>query len=416
MEKIRVALVSGYTDHKVREHLRLKKQSKLYKTLIKLFNLPERVGVFQDTTPWIDNLIYNIEKRPDVELHVICPQIRLLGSVQNFEMRGVYYHIISTEYSMLLRKINNYKLWIKLQNNGRRINRIVSRINPDIVVLSGAEGYSYSVAGLCIKDYPVFLLCQVVGRIALAESVVRSTKYIGVMGREHYDYVKELNPQSFVFDYKWPDKPLEVINGIRKKYDFINFAYRMNASKGFHDSVRALAIVKRSYPHVTMNLSGFCDPAIKKELIDLINQLGLVENISFTGFFEKQEDLFRHINEARFAVLPIKIDIISGTVLQAMFYGLPVVTNVTSGTPLVNEHKECLLLSEIDDVDMLAEKMLILMKDEVKAESLKKNAKEYFDDHYKPDETVLDRLLQDMNAIIANYRYEKIIPDELLYK
>lgn len=428
IKPIKVALVCGYTSHKTRAHLNLKSNKGFYQLLLKFFRLPARVGEFRDTTPWIEHITDPMSQRQDVELHLIAPQIRLKGNVQHFVMDGIYYHYYATELSSLLRKINNFQIWRKLQTNGKRIKNIIDGIHPDIVVLSGAENPATSICAFFCQEYPLYIMCQTVYSDPTREAagtynkliwdmerqILTHNRYIGVYSSLHYELVKKINPNAIVFDFQYPRKRLPDIPDVAKEVDFINFAFELSEAKGAQDCIKALAIVKKKYPNVKMDLTGGCSEATKQELLCLVSELNLKENVTFTPFFEVRDDMFQHMKSARFAVLPIKYDNISGTVMQAMRYGLPTVTNVRPGTLKVNESSECLLLANVGDVEMLAEKMLVLMDDPEKADILKKNGEEYMYNFEHAEDHAAEKIVRDFHAIIENFCKQTPIPLELI--
>ena len=86
---MKIVLIAGFSNSEIREHLKFRNDSRLYKLLIKTFGLPARVGEFRDYGPWVPNIIAEVEKHGDIELHVVGHQIRLKQSMQTFQMRGV---------------------------------------------------------------------------------------------------------------------------------------------------------------------------------------------------------------------------------------------------------------------------------------------------------------------------------------
>lgn len=427
---MKIVLIGGYTSYETRCHLKLKSNKGWFSYLIKFLGLPPRVGEFRDTTPWIGNMAYRLGQINDIELHVVAPHIRMKQKIQDFIMDGVHYHYYSTEWTSFLRMVRNYKIWKRLQTNGKRVKKIIDSINPDIVVLSGTENPISAVSVLYTQKYPTFILCQTIyrnpnrkliqGKINqliwdLEEEIHHIHKYFGVYCDMHYDILSKLANNAYIFDFQYPTRPFPIIEDVPLKYDFINFAFQLSEKKGVFDTIKALAIVKKDYPQVTLNLSGGCDEITKSKLTTLINQLGLNENVTFTPFFERRVDLFKHIKSARFAVLPIKLDNISATVKQAMYYGLPVVTNERPGTLDVNKTCNCLLLSESGNIEMLALKMNTLMSNAELADQMRTNASDYFKAKRNEKDNAANRLIQDFTAIISNYKKGAPIPKNLLY-
>ena len=185
--------------------------------------------------------------------------------------------------------------------------------------------------------------------------------------------------------------------------------------KGTPDSIQALAIVKKSFPNVTLNIVGGCDDADLLQLKELVNRLDLGDNVIFTPFFEKRSDLFQHVKKSRFAVLPCKMDHISGTMNQSMRMGLPLVVYETTGTPSFNKEKECVLIAQKDNVEELAQCMLTLMTNPEKAETLRRNAFEMQEMKAEYSKHNGECLLANFKAIIDYYKNGTPIPVNQLF-
>lgn len=427
-KKTKIAVICGFSNPEVRRHLSIRYNRPFFRFLIKLFHLPDRVGQISDHAPWIGNMITEFEKCQDIEIHIICSHISLRKKIQEYESNGVYYHFYRAELSSLLRKIDNLKVWKFLQSDSRLVNRLLRRIQPDLVNVVGIENPTTAIPALTIKKYPVFALSQTIysnpERLKYGKpkhinwdlelALHHKLKYFGVFSRMHYDILVAHNPDAYIFDYQFPSSKMPEVDECGKEFDFVNFALQLDDRKGVFDSLRALVIVKAIYPDVKLNLIGRCDATNRTMINNLIEQYGLTDNVVMTPFFERQADMFQHLQKSRFAVLPCKLDVTSGTMSQAMYYGLPLVVYKTTGTPSFNLQKECVLIAPINDVDALANHMITLLNNPSKAEILKQNARDYM--LKKMDNAnIISRLLSDYRAVIDNYYNEKPIPKELLF-
>lgn len=429
MSKIKLSLICHFSNAEVREQLPLDNR-KLYAFVRKTLGMSEKNRGYGDIAPWVSNMIDNLKKRDDIELHVISAHTGLKKMKATFELDNVHYYFVKADYATLLKRlIKNDNLWRKLNPLRFVVRRIVNEISPDIVNLIGAENAYISGTILDIYGYPIFVMCQTIynnpdrSKFGTVDSknttteklIFQKENYFAVQGRMHYDLLLKMKPDTFIFGWN-PITPFpEVEYYIDKKYDFINFAVGLSFKKGFHDSIEALAIVKEKYPNIQLNLIGGGDANVKTELEELVESLGLDNNVTFTPFFERQEDMFQHLQYSRFAVLPCKMDNISGTMMQAMHYGLPLVVYKTPGTPSLNKYGESVLIAEHSNIHSLAEKMLILMDNPQKAESLKLNAKTYID-KTTDNKDITDRLIADYRAIINHYNNQIPIPEHLLFK
>jgi glycosyltransferase involved in cell wall biosynthesis len=430
MKKIKVVLICHFSNAQVREQLSLDNRI-LYSLTRRLLNMPSKNTGFADIAPWDTHLISFLSKRENIDLHVISAHTGLKKMQHSFKLGNVHYYFVKADYTTLMKKlIRNDNFWRKMNPMRFVVRKLVDKISPDIVNLIGAENAYISGTVLDIHKYPVFVLCQTIynnpdrSKYGIVDSKNASTEmlifnkeiYFGVYSKMHYNLLLKNKPDAIVFDFNWPTEKLPAVKPIEEKiYDFVNFAAGLSLNKGFHDSIQALAIVKKRYPNVKLNLVGGGDSDAKQELEFLIKSLELKHNVVFTSFFEKQEDMFQHLQYSRFAVLPCKMDNISGTMLQAMYYGLPLVVYKTTGTPSLNKDNECVLISEHSDVKSLAENMLLLMENPHKAQSLRQNAREYMNKTADNDK-IVGRLVADYKAIIEHYRQNIAIPQDLLFK
>ena len=427
---MRILLIAGFLDEEVRKQDIFKKDSPFFHKLVHLFGLPSRVGNLNDHAPWVRSIISFLETQEDVDLHVFGPQIRLKKRLTEFESRGVKYHFYSSEWTSLLRKLNRYNLWKRLKNADSYFKKVLAKVNPDLVVLSGAENPATSISILYAEKYPRYCLCQTIynnpersqystpNRLIqdMEKDIFSNLQYFGVYSKMHYDLLKKMKPDATIFKFGYPSKGILLEpTEMQKEYDFVNFALMHGSRKGTPDSIQALAIVKQKFPNVTLNIVGGCDEAGRAKLELLVKELGLDENVTFAPFFEKKSDLLLHVQKSRFAVLPCKLDHTSGTMSQSMQLGLPMVVYKTTGTPVFNREKECALIAEKGNVEELAQRMLTLMEHPEKAEMLAKNAREFQEKRVEQRKQNGDRLVANFKAIIDNYRNGTPIPQEQLF-
>ena len=308
MEQIKVALLCSFSDVNLRSHMTLKQNRKLFKSLIKLFGLPSRVGEYSDYAPWVPNLIVELEEYEAIELHVIAEHKGLKKGIEEFKIGRTYYHIYSSEFSSFARITDNLKIWMKLEKNHRYVSVFLNKIRPDVVNVVGIENPCNAVPAYYIDDYPVFVLSQTIysnpARLKYSKGLKKinwdlevllhkKLKYFAVYSPNHYNVLKEHNPKAIIFDYDFPTQRPPIVNKETKIYDFVNFALSLDNRKGVDDSIKAIAKLKHEYPNVRLNLVGRCDS--QDYYNKMIEDLGVEDNVFFTPFFERQEDLFKHL-------------------------------------------------------------------------------------------------------------------------
>lgn len=432
-KKIKVAMICHFSNAFVRENLSLG-DPKYLNVVLKMLGRDPRV--YFDFAPWISNIAYQCENNEDIELHVIASHYGMHKDNMQFQHNGVWYHFYKGFPPRILIAIDDKlfkgKLVTEYNHNSKKVCRYVKEIDPDLVVLVGAENAQYASSVLNIKDKPIFVLCQTVldnpeyaatcnnmvsynRRVNIERRILQHTKYVAVYSDKHRDLLRKIGYKGYIFDFNWPSGALFVAQPCEKKdFDFVNFANGMSLEKGYHDCIKALATVKKYYPEVRLALIDRGPVSVREELLELIDELGLKNNVTFIPFFEKKSDLFQFLVSVRFAVLPCKVDHISGTMHQAMGRGLPTVVYKTTGTPSLNAKKECVLIAEMENIDDLAQQMLRLMDNPELASRLSANSREYMVEYRKQNEGQMERLIEEFKAVMNNYYEDKDIPAELL--
>lgn len=103
----------------------------------------------------------------------------------------------------------------------------------------------------------------------------------------------------------------------------------------------------------------------------LVRELQLQEHVLFLG---KVRDTAHVLETADLFLLPSETESFGLAALEAMAVGVPVISSNTGGIPEVNIHDVTGYLSDVGDVEEMANNALTLLKDENKLESFKKNA------------------------------------------
>lgn len=425
---MKLMILSPYSNAELRTHLKMEDYSGLTNFIVQKLGLQRKVTLI-DKAPWVGHLINELEQVDGIELFSVSPQIKMSKSIERFNLNKTTYYFYSSDFSQAARLVGNYSLWKKLETCSHKVREIVDEIRPDIIVLFGTENLTISAPILSLLDYPIICILQTVyhkpervkyGKpnkmlLQLEAEIVQKVKFFGTGNKSYYELLKYLNPNVSVLEYKWINGKLPQLEIPQKSFDFVNFSFNMGARKGDEDCVRALAIIKRTHPDVTLNLAGGMSPARKDYIKSIISELGLNENVSFTPMFEMKEDMYRHVLKACYAVLPVKMDLISTTIRESMFYKLPVITNITPGTPLLNKEKQCVLLAEKDNINSLANCMLQVLEDDRLSNELAKNAYEQSLGWQMDNKQRVDNLMKILHSVINYYNNGTAIPQELLF-
>lgn len=390
IDKIKVVWITHFSNKDIRDRLSFAKPC-LINALRRLLGYP--IPGHSDFAVWNTNAIKQFEKYSDIDLVIVMPYYGISGKSQSFMFRNVKYICYRSEDDHLFPFIKG-KLFHRPESQYKKnrdfIRGVIEREQPDIVHVIGAENPYYSIASLDVpENIPSIVSLQTLLstpdfrikyslldndyfiRSEIEKRIIRKCTYIA--GAKAYrDYIR----QNIKSDARFLEMPLALgveVNTtcVYKEYDFVYFA--ANIQKACDDAIEAFGLACKKYPKLKLNISGGYDDFFKKKLDERIVQLGINNNVFFTGSKETHDDVLMQIKKARFALLPIKIDLVPSTIREAFACGLPVITTITEGTPALNEKRMTVLLSKQGDYQNMANNMIRLIEDENLANQLREN-------------------------------------------
>ena len=389
-EKIKVVWICHFSNELIRKHLSFDTSSIWYLVQKLLKKLP-----YYDYAVWNTNGIKEFEKySKEVELYVISPHKGLAKDVR-FECKGINYFFFKSEddnlFDQLLQRITHRIGCGEYRKNALKICNEIDSINPDIVHLIGAENPYYSNSILYLNDSNYITIAQLQTLLAdpsllnaysdkglrlrakSEANVIKKAQYCGTCIAKYRDIVRLMKPDARFLDTKLAVGVSISIPDIQKKYTFVYFAN--DVSKAADLAVDGFIEAFKDDKTITLEIIGRCHSEFRSSLEEKLSTFGAIEAVHFKGFQPAYSDVLSLVDQAKFALLPLKADIVSSTIREAMAHGLPVVTTITEGgTLMLNEKRESVLLSDIGDNKALAANMLKLCKDESFANRIRENA------------------------------------------
>lgn len=387
--KIKVVWLCSFSDRKIRKNLKF---PKWYWGNVVRKMMGMRFDI--DFAVWDSNAIAEYEKLGGIELHVVAAHCGN-GNIQEFEENGIYYHVVWSEYDVIVEKIKrklNKRDLNSFPHFRKNIARIIHKINPDIVHVIGIENKFHSMAVLDLPvNIPVIAQLQTLvsderfkasaGETEqeyqynsdIEKRIMQRANYIGTTVLRFREIITaDIMPNAVFVDTTLPLTEKVNIEQNEKKYDFVYFSANINKAADW--AIEAFILAAKKQPNITLDIIGGYDETYKSFLENRLKENDLLKNVTFEGKLPTHDDVIKHIRLSRFALIPLKIDIVSGTIREAMANGLPVVTTVTPGTPELNKKMECVLLSAPKDFNAMAENMLELMNNKIHADTLRQNA------------------------------------------
>jgi L-malate glycosyltransferase len=204
-----------------------------------------------------------------------------------------------------------------------------------------------------------------------------------VSGRTSWDlaHMKTINPKleyhinyrtlrnSFYSSKKWN------INSIEKYSIFINRANK--PIKGFHQLIKAMAIVVKIYPEAVIRVSGvniiqkigirgrfnFTGYGYGKYIKKLLLKYNLLDNVIFMGPLEEKNMINTYLKSHIF-VCPSSIENSPNSVAESQILGVPTIATFVGGTPDMITHNFDGLLYRFEEYEMLAFYIMMIFNDE----------------------------------------------------
>ncbi|MBA7591883.1 D-inositol-3-phosphate glycosyltransferase [subsurface metagenome] len=205
-------------------------------------------------------------------------------------------------------------------------------------------------------------------------------------------------------------KPFIVNNGIKpiiskiritKNSNKIRILFLSNLleSKGVFDFVESIKILKTKYSNFIAVMVGNPSEISEIELNNYIRINHLANEIEYLGP-KYNEKKFHQFLKADLFVYPTKDDAFPLTILEAMNFGLPIITTKEGGIPdIIDDNLNGMLVEKGKPID-LANKLVSLFEDESLRKSLGMAAKEKF--FLKYTEEIFNRNMKEIFLQIQN--------------
>lgn len=173
----------------------------------------------------------------------------------------------------------------------------------------------------------------------------------------------------------------------RDKIERILFLGYLGSKKGIDiliNSFAKLISINSEYKNIKLYICGGISEGGKLTkfydyLLNFPSNLGVSKSVIFTGRISSQEKEF-YLNDSDILVLPYNRDNTfgaSGVLIEGMSYGLPIVVSDTKSFSTEIKNEETGLLFEDGNVEMLTEKIKLLVENKELRQKLGSNAREH---------------------------------------
>lgn len=218
---------------------------------------------------------------------------------------------------------------------------------------------------------------------------LRAADLVLVLSKSWADYIAELEPSARVQvmpNYVLlPDIRLEKPAGNTVRFLFLGI---LGARKGIYDLLDALVLAKAAIPNLHLVVGGNGEV---EQVRQRVQSLGLQNEVSVLGWIGPDEKA-AELERADFYVLPSHNEGLPVSLLEAMSYGLPVVSTDVGGIPeLVRERQDGLLVKP-GQVDSIAAALIALAESPALRAEMGRNARKRIEESYSR-EVVMPQLV-----------------------
>lgn len=370
--------------------------------------------------PWISNLITEFENHKEIELHIIAPYFFIKRFTQ-LNIRGIYYYFLPTGIPFYHRYYPHYlpiDVFFNYNLFNKRVKNIISKINPDVINLIGAENAYYSTSVLQFKGkYPVIVTIQgFISEIPIRKYSIRTKHRAKIeleilqtfdhfIGEEDSKrYIEKFNPKIRFFKAYFPpnESIIKEVNEIERssnyEYDCIYFG-RLDENKGIFEFIKVINELKKTNPKVKGVITG---PGAKEPIIKEIEKLNCTNNIEVLYFIENQFELFKLVKKSKLVLIPSFFDRLPSTIRESMLLKVPVIAYKTGGIPIINNERENIVLVNRGDYIQMSKAVTQLLADQNYYNKIKENAFEFASNEFSAKNNV-GKMIEAYRTTIEDY-------------
>jgi len=365
--------------------------------------------------PWISNTIPIFENRPDIELHIISPHEYIYG-IREYVDQGVHYHFFNPYIPVWGRHwpgLFKWDVWTDYAKNKRIVRKIVDKIKPDVIHLQGAENPYYSATVIpLLGKLPIVVNLQRINLEFLKQDNLRAKIERTILNNATFFTIRTTTMERDIKAYRSDAKVLWASNArptlvpisVNKEFDLVYFA-RVSKEKGIEDLIKAMGLVHSKLPHIKLCIIGGASDRYKEYLHEMAKALQIDNDIIWKGYLPSLVKVHNEASKAKVSVLPTYNDIIPGTIIESMQLGLPVVSYKAGSIPELNEEEENVLLSEIGDIEGLANNITRLLSDEELYNTMSKRGIECIKERFS-NQNVFQQHMDCYKEVIADFHGE----------
>lgn len=361
---------------------------------------------------------------PKKTILINTPNITLLGGVANhylglkpfFSDRVVYNQFYTQDYiRKSIKAASLFKLiipfvfvynYVKFIGLILKYNKPIILLNPslgktaikrDSVYLKIAKLFNCKVAVFIHGWDQMYFNKLVIHQEKFSEAWLQADMFF-VLASEFKKGLRQLGIKAPIYltTTKVSDSLIKEIPLNKKtKVSTLLFLTRIETYKGIYTAIDAFEIIEKKYPHLQFRIVG--NGSIFENVISYVESKNL-QNVQFTGALFGKE-LIREYQSADIYIFPSHGEGMPNSVLEAMAFGLPVITRPVGGlVDFFENDKMGYMLESLDSKDY-AEKIEYLINNIDKVNEIAQYNWDYAREHFLASKVAveLEKKIQTLN-------------------
>jgi len=242
--------------------------------------------------------------------------------------------------------------------------------------------------------------------------IVAGHEYISTQSNWTQGQIKAINPDSKLFltiralRNEFCESPgWQCHNGAPVVFTSVGYSAPF---KGIHTAVRALNVLKKSYPNISLRIAGPLQiQGLRKDgyatwVCSEIKRLGLENNVVWLGALNGNE-VINELLKCSVCVLPTFIESYCLALAEAMILGVPIAVAYTGGTSFLAKDEESALFFPTGDEVACAHQVSRLISEHSLAIQLSNNAKQVAKNRNNRDAVITKQLEIYHKILFSNY-------------
>lgn len=305
--------------------------------------------------------------------------INMASNTNNFEFDDKLKVYHKTYDTTNIKGIKPVVIIKKILKKRKYINETINKISPDIifemlyypllfvlpykikhknVVIIGSERANPNLKGIPLHTKILAKICPI-----LCDGYIFQTERVKQM------FSKSVKKKSMVIPNAVSNPYIKEITKTKREKVISNMG-RLEYQKGQDILIKAFNIVHKKYSDYKLIIYG--EGSKEREYQQLISKLKLQDSVILAG---KVQKAILEVNKSEIFVFPSRYEGMPNALLEAMACGLPCIsTDCVAGPSEIIENNVNGILTEVDNIKQIAEKMIYLIENKDVADKMGKEA------------------------------------------